>query len=76
MCNNCVTCIGILDPIKISYKLTTNVSVTYYRIHTIPVNTTYNSNYKSKFMNLYFKSNINIFIFQVRPQEINCVIVI
>ena len=24
--------IGMLDPIKISYKLTTNVSVTYYRI--------------------------------------------
>ena len=27
----------------ISYKLTTNVSVTYYRIPTIPVNTTYNN---------------------------------
>ena len=33
---------GMLDPIIISYKLTINMSVTYYRISTIPVNTTYN----------------------------------
>ena len=32
----------MLDPIIISYKLTINLSVTYYRIPTIPVNTTYN----------------------------------
>ena len=34
--------IGMLDPIKISYKLTTNMSVTYYRIQQYPVNTFYN----------------------------------
>ena len=30
-------------PIVISYKLTTHMSVTYKRINTIPVNTTYNN---------------------------------
>ena len=34
--------IGKLDPILISYKLTTNVSVTYKRIQQYPVNTIYN----------------------------------
>ena len=33
----------MLDLIIISYKLTTNVSFTYKRIHTIPVITTYNN---------------------------------
>ena len=33
----------MLDPIKISYKLTTNVSVTYYRVQKYPVNTIYNN---------------------------------
>ena len=33
----------MLDPIKISYKLTINVSVTYCRILQYPVNTIYNT---------------------------------
>ena len=32
----------MLDLIILSYKLTTNMSVTYLRIYTIPWNTTYN----------------------------------
>ena len=35
----------MLDLIIISYKLTVNVSVTYYRIFEYPVNTTYNTQY-------------------------------
>ena len=34
---------GMLDLIIISYKLTTNVSVTYYRIQQYPVKYIYNS---------------------------------
>ena len=35
----------MLDPIIISYKLTLNMSVTYYRILQYPVNTTYNNSF-------------------------------
>ena len=34
---------GMLDPIIISYKLTTIVSVTYYRIQQYPVKSIYNN---------------------------------
>ena len=37
----------MLDPIIISYKLTTNVSVTFYRIQQYPVDNTYNINLKN-----------------------------
>ena len=45
----------MLDPIIISYKLTTNVSVTYYRIQQYPVDNTYNINLK-KFKRSNFSS--------------------
>ena len=38
------------DPIIISYKLTTNVSVTYYGIQQYPVSTIYNKILKIKYL--------------------------
>ena len=67
----------MLDPIIYSYKLTTNVSVTYLRVHTIPVNTTYNSYgyyndkiYKQfQMLDLIFRFNI-IFSYIINTQGI------
>ena len=46
----------MLDPIIISYKLTINVSVTYYRKLQYPVNTTYKDiiKYKQLIPNLLY----------------------